>query len=206
MRCLHGLIDDGQIELVIYNEFIIQSGDFWKQPWARTISESLVSFGVALNHLWSDCNLDNFRYSKLEEIILKNSDQTRICTLDVEQNGKLFFHGYEIDPEMEYLYAAECHTENKFCCIMRPRDKLRRYKTKYVHIDRLELEISYKRPGEGLESLAKWCQIANETVTFDLDMMGLQTENFNHIYQEPFWKFKLSRSIGAPTLECPIRY
>ena len=122
MRCLHGLIDDGQIKLVIYNEFIIQFGDFWKQPWARTISELLVSFGVALNHLWT------FRYSKLEEIILQNSDQTRICTLDVEQNGKLFFHGYEIDPEMEYLYAAECHTENKFCCIMRPRDKLKTVK------------------------------------------------------------------------------
>ena len=44
----------------------------------------------------------------------------------MEQNDRLFFHGYEIDPDMEYLYAAECHTENKFCCIMRPRDKLRR--------------------------------------------------------------------------------
>ena len=46
----------------------------------------------------------------------------------MEQNGRLFFHGYEMDPDMEYLYAAECHTENKFCCIMRPRDKLRRAK------------------------------------------------------------------------------
>ena len=72
------------------------------------------------------CWTDYFRYSKLDEILLENSEQTRICTLDIEQNGKLFFHGYEIDPDMEYLYAAECHTENKFCCIMRPRDKLRR--------------------------------------------------------------------------------
>ena len=73
-----------------------------------------------------------------------------------------------------------------------------------MQINRLELEISHKRPGEGLESLAKWCQIANETVTFDLDMMGLQSENFNHIYQEPLRKFKLSKCIGGPTLDSPI--
>ena len=59
-----------------------------------------------------------------------------------------------------------------------------------MQFDRLALEISHKRPGEGLESLAKWCHIENVIVTFDLDMMGLQPENFNHIYQEPLRKFK----------------
>ena len=70
-----------------------------------------------------------------------------------------------------------------------------------MQINHLELEISHKRPGEGLESLAKWCQIANGTVTFDLEMMGLQPENFNHIYQEPFRKFKLSKCIGGHALK-----
>ena len=73
-----------------------------------------------------------------------------------------------------------------------------------MQINRLELEISHKRPEAGLASLAKWCQITNETVTFDLEMMGLQSENFNHVYQEPFRQFKLSKCIEGPTLECPI--
>lgn len=58
---------------------------------------------------------------------------------------------------MEHLYAAECHIDNQYCCII--------------------------RPGEGIESLAKWCQIQNGTVTFDLDMMGLNLKNNFYVYQ-----------------------
>ena len=60
-----------------------------------------------------------FSISDLEHINLQNTSQTRVCTLDIEKNGNLFFHGYEIDPDMEYLYASECHIDNKYCCIIR---------------------------------------------------------------------------------------
>ena len=45
---------------------------------------------------------------------------------------------------------------------------------------------SLTRPGESIESLAKYCRIVNETVTFDLEMMGLQHEKDLYLYQELF--------------------
>ena len=123
-----------------------------------------------------------FSISDLEHINLQNTSQTRVCTLDIEKNGNLFFHGYEIDPDMEYLYASECHIDNKYCCIIRTE-------IQYFVFSECLLKIlgkSLNRPGESIESIAKYCRIENETVMFDLEMMGLQHTKDIYLYQELF--------------------